>query len=143
MPVTIEAIHQPSGQDLEDLQRIYEDAPHWMLEDWQSPDHAIAIKGLLESVEKSSSRQLFAARFNSRLLGAVLVDEENDAWLLHRLCVRNLTRNRGVGSRLLGQVVEMARKTQKSIRLHDPERQLRHEQLTPLGDYQLVESAFA
>ncbi|WP_263081543.1 aspartate 1-decarboxylase autocleavage activator PanM [Endozoicomonas sp. Mp262] len=139
MPVTVEEVRQPSDQDLEDLQKIYEDAPSWMLEDWPSSSHQQAIKRLIESTRKDKAHKLFAARFNNRLLGAIMVDEAPDYWLLHGLCVRNLTRSRGVGGRLLEQVVNKARESGKRIQLHDPQRQLRHEQLqSTIGDYELT-----
>ncbi len=139
MPVTVEEICQPSGQDLEDLQKIYEDAPSWMLEDWKSVSHSQAIQALIESTNNNPEQCLFAARFNTRLLGAVLVDKQDDYWLLHRLCVRNLTRSRGVGGRLIEQAVARAKESGKQIHLYDPERQLNHERLEQtIGDYELA-----
>ena len=140
MPVTVEEMRLPSGQDLEDLQKIYEDAPGWVLEHWSSSSRACAIQALINSVSENDERYLYVARFNSRLLAAIFVDEKDDGWLLHRLCVRAITRSRGVGGRLLERVVDKAKSAGKSISLHDPQRQLHDERLQKtIGDYQLVE----
>ena len=57
----------------------------------------------------TDSRRIFAARFNDRLLGALMIDVQDDgSWLLHSLCIRKMTRERGVGSRLLQLLAERA-----------------------------------
>ena len=115
MPVTVEEISLPSGQDLVDLQKIYEDAPDWMLEHWQSSTHECAIQSLLSSVSENHRASTFMRLgFNSRLLAAILVDKSSNSWLLHRLCVRNMTRSRGVGGRLLQLVAEKAKTSRKT-----------------------------
>lgn len=48
------------------------------------------------------------ARFNSRLLGAALLDKQTDRWLLSHLCVRELTRKRGVARRLVNEATRLA-----------------------------------
>ena len=48
------------------------------------------------------------ARFNSRLLGAALLDKQAQRWLLSHLCVRALTRNRGVARRLVDEAMRLA-----------------------------------
>ncbi|WP_330927426.1 acetyl-CoA sensor PanZ family protein [Candidatus Sororendozoicomonas aggregata] len=120
MPVTIEEIIQPSSQDRDDLQKIYEDAPSWMLDNWRSTDHSSAIARLLDTVAQTEDQHLYAARFNHRLLGALIVDKQNDRWLIHHLCVRQLTRGRGVGSRLLRVVTQKALTKGKAITLYNP-----------------------
>ncbi len=141
MPVTVEEIIQPSRQDREDLQKIYEDAPQWMLDDWHSTDHCCAIARMLDTVAQTEGQHLYAARFNQRLLAALIVDKQGDSWLIHRLCVRQLTRGRGVGGRLLLLVTQQALTESKAITLHDPERQLSHERLLKtIGDYRIASS---
>ncbi|MDD7806050.1 MAG: acetyl-CoA sensor PanZ family protein [Endozoicomonas sp. (ex Botrylloides leachii)] len=139
MPVTVERIYSPSKQDFEDLQKIYQDAPKWVIEDTQPSTNESAIKALIHSASKKELRYLYAARFNSRLLAAILVDEQDGSWLLHSLCVRKLTRGRGVGDRLLTSVAQHAKYRGKLIKIEDPEKRLDCDRLKQtLGNYQLV-----
>lgn len=93
MPVYVESVIQPSPQDLTDLAKIYADAPEWLL-----APHANA-EALIESAFAEGS--LIAGRFNDRLLGAALLQRNDSTWRLSHLCVRKVTRKRGVGRRLL------------------------------------------
>lgn len=110
MPVTLQRVDQ-SAWDADpqlhvDLQRIYADASAERLP--TSVDEF--IHGHL-----AAGHVFMGARFNDRLLGAVAVVKEGDAWWLSHFCVRKPTRRRGVGSRLLSLVSERAR--QQSCRL--------------------------
>lgn len=58
---------------------------------------------------------LAAAIFNGRLLGGVLVTEKNDTWQLSFLAVRKTTRNRGVASRLMQLVSQLAQEQKAKI----------------------------
>ncbi|WP_205342611.1 acetyl-CoA sensor PanZ family protein [Denitrificimonas caeni] len=100
MPVYFESAEQPSEQDLADLEKIYADAPHWLLAPYANAA-ALTEHGLNQST-------LVTARFNSRLLGAALLDKQADRWLLSHLCVRELTRNRGVARRLVEEATRLA-----------------------------------
>lgn len=51
------------------------------------------------------SHRLYAARFNERLLAAVRVTLSADQGQLEDLCVREVTRRRGVGQYLLEEVM--------------------------------------
>lgn len=116
MPVIVEAVTQPSAQDRSDLEKIYADAPAWLLAPY--PDAAALIDaGLAES-------RLLAGRFNDRLLGAAWVERKADGWQLSRLCVRKLTRGRGVGQRLLDEAQRMAVMAGQPLRLAIPADQL-------------------
>lgn len=80
------------------------------------------------------------ALFNDRLIGAVLVSSLSDEWQLRHLCVREVTRRRGVGSRLMALVAAKARG--KGLRLCVPDENLTHADqmlVTRLG-YTLDES---
>ncbi|HKM37612.1 MAG TPA: acetyl-CoA sensor PanZ family protein [Thiopseudomonas sp.] len=100
MPVYFESVAQPSTQDLADLEKIYADAPHWLLEPFA--DGAALIEHGL------GNNTLVVGRFNGRLLGAALLDKQADRWLLSYLCVRELTRNRGVARRILHEATRLA-----------------------------------
>lgn len=93
MPVAVETVTAASAQDLTDLRKIYADAPDWLL-----APHADA-EALIASAIASGT--LIAGRFNARLLGAGLLVQEGDVLYLSHLCVRAITRQRGVASRLV------------------------------------------
>jgi len=100
MPVYFESAEQPSEQDRADLEKIYADAPNWLLVPYANAG-ALIEHGL-------SQNTLVTARFNSRLLGAALLDKQADCWLLSHLCVRELTRNHGVARRLVEEATRLA-----------------------------------
>lgn len=100
MPVYFESAEQPSTQDLADLEKIYHDAPDWLIAPFSNAAELIQ-QGLTDNT-------LVTARFNSRLLGAALLDKQAERWLLSHLCVRALTRNRGVARRLLAEATRLA-----------------------------------
>ena len=100
MPVYFENAAQPSAQDLADLEKIYADAPNWLLTPYADAA-ALLQHGL-------ASDTLVVGRFNSRLLGAALLEKHVDRWLLSHLCVRELTRNRGVAHRILQEASRLA-----------------------------------
>ena len=100
MPVYFENAAQPSAQDLADLEKIYADAPSWLLTPYADAA-ALLQQGLANDT-------LVVGRFNSRLLGAALLEKHTDRWLLSHLCVRELTRNRGVARRILQEASRLA-----------------------------------
>jgi len=112
MPVYVESVTQPSPQDLTDLAKIYADAPDWLLAPYSSADTLIAAA--------LADGSLIAGRFNDRLLGAALLQRGDDAWRLSHLCVRTLTRKRGVGRRLLEETQRQASEAGKPLRLAAP-----------------------
>ncbi|UUC85773.1 aspartate 1-decarboxylase autocleavage activator PanM [Stutzerimonas stutzeri] len=112
MPVYVESVTQPSPQDLTDLAKIYADAPEWLLTPYASADTLIAAA--------LADGSLIAGRFNDRLLGAALLQRGDDAWRLSHLCVRKLTRKRGVGRRLLEETQRQASEAGKPLRLAAP-----------------------
>ena len=112
MPVYVETVTQPSPQDRSDLAKIYADAPAWLL-----TPHASA-EALIESALADGS--LIAGRFNDRLLGAAVLQRGDNVWRLSHLCVRKLTRQRGVGRRLLEESQRLAAQTGKPLHLAAP-----------------------
>lgn len=112
MPVYVESVTQPCPQDLTDLAKIYADAPEWLLTPYASAEALIAAA--------LADGSLIAGRFNDRLLGAALLQRGDDAWRLSHLCVRKLTRKRGVGRRLLEETQRQASEAGKPLRLAAP-----------------------
>ncbi len=112
MPVYVESVTQPSPQDLTDLAKIYADAPEWLLTPYASAE------ALIEAALADGS--LVAGRFNDRLLGAALLKRDAETWQLSHLCVRKITRRRGVGKRLLEEALRQAREANAQLRLAAP-----------------------
>jgi GNAT superfamily N-acetyltransferase len=83
MKLTIEKLGPLSAQDKIDLAKIW---PNQQLADWQTDD---------------DDKMIFGARFNDRLLAAVKVKIDGERAELEDLCVREVTRRRGVGLYLL------------------------------------------
>lgn len=88
MKLTIERLTALSPQDLIDLGKIW---PHQQPEQWQN--------------WLNDGKALFAARFNERLLGAVRVTLRGVEAELSDLCVREVTRRRGVGQYLVEETL--------------------------------------
>lgn len=115
MPVVVQHLTQPSDQDRQDLLKIYADAPDWLLAPFDDADELVTL-GLAEG-------RLFTGRFNDRLLGAAWIERDDDTWRLSRLCVRQLTRNRGVARRLLEETQRLAILQGAALRLSAPQGQ--------------------
>lgn len=116
MPVFVETLTEPSSQDLVDLAKIFADAPAWLL-----APHADA-EALIQAALADSS--LIAGRFNDRLLGAALLRRDTRHWQLSHLCVRKVTRRRGVGRRILDEAQRMAAEAGQDLQLAAPAEQL-------------------
>lgn len=112
MPVIVQTLEDASYQDQQDLQKIYRDAPHWLYAPYAGE------VDLIESALADDS--LIAARFNDRLLGAGRLQRHNGVWYLSHLCVRKVTRRRGVAERLVNQVQKMASQAGAELRLLAP-----------------------
>ena len=86
MKLTIIRLQHFSDQDRIDLGKI-----------WQSQD--------LSTLTLDENHRLYAARFNERLLGAVRVTLRGVEGELSDLCVREVTRRRGVGQYLVEETL--------------------------------------
>ena len=121
MPVLVEEINEPSSQDLTDLNKVYQDAPDWLLAPFASREQLIS--------SALANRQLMAGRFNDRLLAAAIVEKGEAVWQLSHLCVRTVTRKRGVARRLLAEVQRLAQEAGKPLQLAAPENHLESQAL--------------
>lgn len=86
MKLTIIRLQHFSDQDRIDLGKI-----------WPSQD--------LATLTLDDNQRIYAARFNERLLGAVRVTLSGVAGELNALCVREVTRRRGVGQYLVEEAM--------------------------------------
>lgn len=96
MPVFLEHVQLPGSQDRTDIAKIYAEAPDWLL-----PPYSSAADLLQHNLEQGN---LIAARFNQRLLGAAVLHKGDTEWQVSHLCVREVTRMRGVARRLLSEL---------------------------------------
>lgn len=112
MPVIVQAIASPSAQDLADLQKIYADAPAWLFSPFADAE------GLVDNGMRRG--HLIAGRFNDRLLGAALLERREDRWLISHICVRKVTRGRGVARRLLDEARRLAAEAGLPLHLAAP-----------------------
>jgi ribosomal protein S18 acetylase RimI-like enzyme len=108
MPIIVESLNVASYQDQQDLQKIYHDAPQWLFAPFAGDAQ------LIEACLQDGS--LIAGRFNDRLLGAARLQRHPDVWHLSQLCVRKITRRRGVAERLVREAQKMA--AQSGVALH-------------------------
>ncbi|WP_166218465.1 acetyl-CoA sensor PanZ family protein [Pseudomonas atagonensis] len=112
MPIIVQALNDANYQDQQDLRKIYRDAPQWLF---------APFSGESDLIEKSlADRSLIAGRFNDRLLGAARLQKHHDVWYLSHLCVRKVTRRRGVAERLVNQAQKMASQAGAELRLLAP-----------------------
>ncbi|HNL24306.1 MAG TPA: acetyl-CoA sensor PanZ family protein, partial [Pseudomonadales bacterium] len=93
MPVLLEQLVTPSAQDVADLIKIYHDDPGFAGQD------EARIQRFVE--ERLQTHSLYGGRFNGRLLAAMVVDRQSTPWRMELLCVRSLTRRRGVARRMM------------------------------------------
>jgi len=113
MPILLEVLPtQPTPSDLNDLQKIYQDAPDGLLPESCNIED---IAALLTTLRPDASTQLYGARFNDRLLGAVVVKETTHALTISYLCVRKVTRNRGVGKRIMDVLHQIADEQKRAL----------------------------
>jgi GNAT superfamily N-acetyltransferase len=112
MPIIVELLNDATYQDQQDLQKIYRDAPGWLFAPFA--DDVQLIEGCLRD------GSLIAGRFNDRLLGAARLQRHRDVWHLSQLCVRKITRRRGVAERLVNEAQELASRSGATLRLLAP-----------------------
>lgn len=109
MPIVVECLQSATYQDQGDLQKLYRDAPAWLL-----PPFADSLQLIERCLEDGT---LIAARLNDRLLGAARLQRYETIWQLSHLCVRTLTRRKGVAERLLIETQKSAREAGCELRL--------------------------
>ncbi len=83
-----------SPQLIIDLQKLYQGS----LSNQELSDSS------LQNLINTPNKQFFVTLFNARHLGAVQVTTENSIAQLSLLCVRDITRRRGVGKNLIREV---------------------------------------
>lgn len=138
MPVTLHRVDQAAWeanpQIQTDLIRIYADAP---------AERLPLPPGDFVRAHLDAQRFFCCAHFNDRLLGAVAVTPDDQAWWLSHFCVRKTTRRRGVGSRLLALTGAAAHDEGQCLRVMSSQLPMADQlllnrlgyRLTPAGDF--------
>ncbi|ASP37474.1 hypothetical protein CHH28_01735 [Bacterioplanes sanyensis] len=109
MPVRLEHIRTPSAQDWIDLGKIHADTQPLGLKmdstalgDWlQQPNH-----------------WLLAGRFNDRIVGCLLAQQQGEVVVLSNAAVRTITQRRGVMHQLLHHVCDWAQHESLALEFH-------------------------
>ena len=104
MPLTLEQVISPTEQDLIDLEKLFQDYPEQTR--WQD---------VQQWLSENPDTQIFAGRFNDRLLGAVTLTTHANEITINHLCVRKVTRQRAVGKDLLRLIFAQNKGAQFSI----------------------------
>ncbi|EPG7577408.1 aspartate 1-decarboxylase autocleavage activator PanM [Providencia rettgeri] len=89
MRLTIIPLVNPTEQQSLDLHKI-----------WPDQSQALLAKQL------ATGQQIYAARFNDRLLGAAKITVEHNTATMQDFYIREITRRRGVGSYLLAEICQ-------------------------------------
>lgn len=97
MPVTVRQVDLSDSGQRNDLVKIYSDGPHWMRREL---DGEAFTQHYIDTCDA-----VWGGWFNGRIIGAVGVRETDDGHQLIGLCVRSVTRGRGVGRQILDRVL--------------------------------------
>lgn len=104
MPVQLQQITELDQADAADLKKVYADQNFGDdIEQW-------AKQRLKEDF------LLFAGRFNGAILGAVWIIPTDNQWQIKALCVRDITRRRGVARQMMTLLIKEAEKRSLTLR---------------------------
>jgi len=106
MPIISQLVQNPSAQDRIDIHKIFRDYPE--------PVNPTDVDTWLDAGE------LYAASFNDRLLGACRLVSQADRWQVDYLCVRTVTRRRGVAYKLVLDLKQLASDSNRALFCHVP-----------------------
>ena len=87
----------------------------------EGSDGETATEPLILRADPRTTPGLATGDMEFALLGAALLRRGDEAWRLSHLCVRKVTRKRGVGRRLLEETQRQASEAGKPFRLAAPE----------------------
>lgn len=123
MPVHLEWVESPSEQDWIDLNKLYTDAPKGWMDSGSEP---LAQNYVLQ--KQQQGYKVVAGRFNDRLIATALLKvniEKINAYYLEDMCVRALTRERGVARQLLVRICQWSDEQKCSLWVIDENASLR------------------
>ena len=123
LPVHLEWIEAPSEQDWIDLNKLYKDAPA----SWCDGGSALPAQSYLTK-KQLQGYKIAAGRFNDRLIVAAALkvnSEKVNAYFIEDLCVRALTRERGVAKQLMVRICQWSDEQKCSLWVEDEAAKLR------------------
>jgi len=94
MRLSVFIANQPSAQLVIDLQKIYSGL---------LANDVLTEQAITQTLLETNTR-LFMTMFNERHIGAVKVVTDTSKAVLSQLCIREITRRRGIGKNLLKQI---------------------------------------
>lgn len=123
MPVHLEWIESASEQDWIDLNKLYKDAPVQWCED-QGASRAQSYV----AQKQQQGYKIAAGRFNDRLIVAAALKvntQKVNAYFLDDMCVRALTRERGVAKQLMVRLCQWSDEQRCSLWVEDSDAKLK------------------
>ncbi len=123
LPVHLEWVESPSEQDWIDLNKLYKDSPSDWCDD-QSENRAQTYV----AHKQQQGYKVAAGRFNDRLIvvAALKVNVEKvNAYYIDDMCVRALTRERGVAKQLMVRLCQWSDQQKCSLWIEDPAAKLK------------------
>lgn len=115
MPVLLAVVNdQNDPARVEQLQKIYADAQPERL---ALLSRSETPQAFVEKILQDDDSLFYCGLFNERLIAAAVIRKQDTYWEISHLCVRSVTRRRGVGSRLLSLILNAARTEGKEIRI--------------------------
>lgn len=125
MPIYLDWLETPNEQDLIDLNKLYEDAPQdWLTQDGQR------LNGEWAKQQISKHKKLALGRFNDRVVSAAWLIQQSESssqtylYKVDRLCVRAITRKRGVAKQLMVRLCQWAKEVGCDLYVADEKQSL-------------------
>jgi GNAT superfamily N-acetyltransferase len=125
LPVYLQWLDEPNEQDQTDLDKLYADAPANWFEQNQPANGADWAQQKAKQGER-----IALGYFNDHIVCAACLVEQSGIsdqaymYTVQQLCVRDVTRRRGVAKQLLVRLCQWANKSQSSLYIKDEESQL-------------------
>ncbi len=101
MPVILRKVTSPADQDHIDLSKTFGELQELIIDDQVVKNTNDHTEQLLQQYGKPDQKWIASAFFNDRIIGAMCVEEQTGQLKLSNFTVRKVTRDRGVGHRLL------------------------------------------
>jgi N-acetylglutamate synthase-like GNAT family acetyltransferase len=101
VPVILRKVTSPEGQDQIDLTKTFGELKELIISDQVIDNNEDLTQQLLASHNQPDQRWIACAFFNDRIIGAMTVEEQTGQMKINNLVVRQVTRDRGVGHRLV------------------------------------------
>jgi N-acetylglutamate synthase-like GNAT family acetyltransferase len=109
VPVILRKITEPSDQDMIDLKKTFGELRELIVDDEVIENSETSTEALINQYNQPEKQWLASAFFNDRVIGAITIEESTGQIKLKNFVVRQVTRGRGVGHRLVDLTLEHAK----------------------------------